>query len=59
MVDRAGRCNSTETKRRNCVFDSSVDWKPVQSVKMKCNEVNPGSFQDETVYIISNHMKSV
>ena len=59
MVDRASRCNGTETNRRNCVFDSSVDWKPVQSVKMKCSVVSPGSFQDETVYIISNLLKSV
>ena len=32
-TDRTSRSDSTRTK---FVFDSSIDWKPVQSVKMRC-----------------------
>ena len=35
----------TEAQRRNFVLDSSTDWKPVQSVKMRCNVVCPFNIQ--------------
>ena len=54
-VDQKGRQDRwtlcTEAKRRSFVFDSHIDWKPVQRVKMKCNVVFweerlfPGTFQ--------------
>ena len=47
---------STEAKRRNFVFDSSIDWKPEQSAKMKCNVICPGSFEDQASCIILSHI---
>ena len=58
-VDMASRSYCTEAKRRNLVFDSSIDWKPVQSAKMRCNVICPRSFQDETSCIVRNLLKSV
>ena len=47
-VDRTSRSDCTEAKRRKFVFDSSIDWTPVQSAKMKCKAVSFRRFQDET-----------
>ena len=58
-IDRTSGNNSTKTKRTKFVFDSSIDWKPVQSAKMRCNVVRLKSFQDEAGYIVFNPLKSV
>ena len=33
-IDRTSSSDSTKTKRTKFVFDSSIDWKPVQSAKI-------------------------
>ena len=48
-----------EESMRNVVFDSSIDWKPVQSAKRRCNVICPRSFQNETSYIVLNLVKPV
>ena len=58
-VDGASISYSTEAKRRNFVFYSSVDWKPVQSVKLRCNVVCPSRFSGEICCIVLNLLKSV
>ena len=40
-VKRAGRSPNPETKRKRSVFDSRIDWKPVQRRKMRCKVVGP------------------
>ena len=57
-VGKASRGYSAETKRRHVVFDSGIDWKPVQHAKMKCNAFCPRSFQDETGCIVLNLLES-
>ena len=58
-MDRTSRSDSTKTKKTKFVFDSSIDWKPVQSAKMRCNVVCLRSFQDEAGCIVLNFLKSV
>ena len=35
------------TTPKQKAFDSNIDWNPVQSAKMRCHVICPGSFQDE------------
>ena len=56
---RTSRGDSTKTKRTKLVFDFSIDWKPVQSAKMRCNVVSRRSFQDEAGCIVLNLLKFV
>ena len=58
-IDRTSRSDSTKTKRTKFVFDSSFDWKPVQSAKMRCDVVCLRNFQGETGCIVLNFLKSV
>ena len=49
QIRKVGRTSGrycTDAKRRSFVFDSRIDWKPVQSLKMKCNVV----FQEERIF---------
>ena len=41
------------------MFDSSIDWKPVQSAKMRCNVVCLRSFQVQADCIVLNFLKPV
>ena len=54
QVARTSRSDSTKTKRRICLFDSSIDWKPGERTKMRGDVVCPWSFQDETGCIVLN-----
>ena len=53
-VVRTSRSDSTKTRRIHFVFDSSIDWKPVECTKMRGDVVCPWSFQDETGCIVLN-----
>ena len=57
-VDRASRSYSTEVKRRKFVFYSSIDWKPMQSVKLRCKVVCPSRFSCKIRCIVLNLLKS-
>ena len=49
QIRKVGRTSGrycTDAKRRSFVFDSRIDWKPVQSLKMKCTVV----FQEERIF---------
>ena len=59
QIRQDSRSDSNKTIRTKLVFDSSIDWKPVQSVKMRCSVVCLRSFQDEVGYIVLNLLKSV
>ena len=58
-VGRTSRSDSTKTIRIFLVFDSSIDWKPVDSTKMRGDVVCLWSFRNETGCIVLNFLKSV
>ena len=58
-VARTSRRDSTKAKRRNSVFYSSVDWKLVESTKMRGDVVCRWTFHDEAGGIVRNFLKSV
>ena len=58
-IDRTSRSDSSKTKRTKFVFDSGIDWKPVQSAKVRCNVVCLRSFQDEASCIVLKTYPSV
>ena len=58
-VARTSRSDSSKTKRRNFVFDSRIDWKPVECTKMRGDVICLWSFQNETGCIVLNFLKSV
>ena len=58
-IDRTSGSYCIEEKRRTFVVGSSIDWKPVQRAKIRCDVVCLRSFQDETGCIVLNLLKSV
>ena len=58
-TDTACGSDSTKTKSTHFIFESSIDWKPVQSAKMSCNVVCLGNFQDEAGCIVLKILNSV